>query len=105
MVYQDFTTAYQVIRDLFTSDVKKLVVDNKLLYKRISSYLKDISPEHVKKIELWRDKGALFDCYDIEEQITKSLKRKVWMKSGGHLINEQTEAMVVIDVNSGRCIG
>ena len=50
-------------------------------------------------------KGSLFDYYDIEEQITKSLKRKVWMKSGGHLIIEQTEAMVVIDVNSGRFIG
>ena len=105
LVYKDFATSYQVIRDLFTSDVKKLVVDSKPLYKRISSYLKDVSPEQVKIIEIWRGTGALFDCYDIEEQITKSLKRKVWMKSGGHLIIEQTEAMVVIDVNSGRFIG
>ncbi len=105
LAYKDFDTSDQVIRDLFTLDIKKLVVDDKSLYKRISSYIKDISPEQVKKVELLRGKGALFDRYDIEEQIEKSLRRKVWMKSGGHLIIEHTEAMVVIDVNSGRFIG
>jgi len=105
LVYKDFTTSDQVIRDLFSIDVKKLVVDDKSLYKRIFSYIKDVSPEQAKKIELLRGNGTLFDRFKIEEQIEKSLKRQVWMKSGGHLVIEHTEAMVVIDVNSGRFIG
>ena len=105
LAYKDFTTSDQVIRDLFTPDIKKLVVDDKQLYKRISSYIKDISPEQVKNVQILKYKGSLFDHYDIEEQIEKSLKRKVWLKSGGHLIIEHTEAMVVVDVNSGRFIG
>ena len=105
LVYEDFATSDQVIRDLFTADIKKLVVDDKMLYKRISSYVKDVSSDQVSRIELLRGKDILFDHYNIEEQIEKSLKRKVWMKSGGHLVIEHTEAMVVIDVNSGRFIG
>ena len=105
LVYKDFTTSDQVIRDLYTPDIKKLVVDNKSLHKRIHGYIKDVSPEQAGQIELLRGKGALFDHHDIEDQIDTSLKRKVWMKSGGHLVIEHTEAMVVIDVNSGRFIG
>ena len=105
LVYRDFTTSDQVIRDLFTPQIKRLIVDNKLLFKRISTYIKDVSPEQVKKLELMKGKGAIFNQNKIEEQIDKSLKRKVWMKSGAHLVIEHTEAMVVIDVNSGRYIG
>lgn len=105
LVYMDFATSDQVLRDLFTPDIKKLVVDDKPLYKRISSYIKDVSPTQINKLEILSGKGALFDHYNIEQQIEKSLHRKVWMKSGGHLVIEHTEAMVVIDVNSGRFIG
>tara|TARA_B100000029_G_scaffold9066_1_gene9651 strand:+ start:9466 stop:11016 length:1551 start_codon:yes stop_codon:yes gene_type:complete len=105
LVYRDFTTSVQVIRDLFTPDIKKLVVDDKKLLKRITSYFKEVSPEKIEKIELKKGKSFIFDENKIEEQIDKSLKRKVWMKSGAHLVIEHTEAMVVIDVNSGRYIG
>jgi len=105
LAYMDVTTSDQVIRDLFTPDVNRLVVDNKALYKRISGYIKDVSPNLIQKVELKKGKGSIFDENNIEEQIDKSLKRKVWLKSGAHLIIEHTEAMVVIDVNSGRYIG
>jgi ribonuclease G len=105
LAFKDFTTSDQVIRDLFTSDIKRLVVDSKPLYKRILSYLKEVDPELIKNLELKKGKGSIFDEYSIEEQFEKSLKRKVWMKSGAHLVIEHTEAMVVIDVNSGRFIG
>ena len=105
LVYKDFTTSDQVVRDLFTPQIKRLVVDDKLLFKRISTYVKDVSPNQVKKLELMKGKDAIFNQNKIEEQIDKSLKRKVWMKSGAHLVIEHTEAMVVIDVNSGRYIG
>ena len=105
MVYRDFTTSDQVIRDLFTANVKRLVVDDKQLFKRIITYIKDVNPDQVGKIELMKGKGSIFDQNKIEEQIEKTLKRKVWMKSGAHLVIEHTEAMVVVDVNSGRYIG
>ena len=104
-VFRDFTTSDQVIRDLFTPQVKRLIVDDKALYKRFATYIKDVSPEQLKNLELMKGKGTIFNQDKIEEQIEKSLKRKVWMKSGAHLVIEHTEAMVVIDVNSGRYIG
>ena len=105
LVYRDFTTSDQVIRDLFTANVKRLVVDDKQLFKRIITYIKDVNPDQAEKIELMNGKKSIFDQNKIEEQIEKTLKPKVWMKSGAHLVIEHTEAMVVIDVNSGRYIG
>ena len=104
-VYKDYTTADQVIRDLFTPDVEKIVVDSKVIYKRIANYIKEVSPSQVDKLAIHKGKGSVFDQNNIEEQVDKSLRRKVWMKSGAHLVIEQTEAMLVIDVNSGRYIG
>jgi ribonuclease G len=105
LVYKDFTTSDQVIRDLFTTDISRLVVDSKPLYKRIYNYINDIDSTLAKKLHLKKGKGSIFDEYNIEEQYEKSLKRKVWMKSGAHLVIEHTEAMLVIDVNSGKFIG
>ena len=105
IAYKDFSTADQVIRDMFTVDVDKIVVDSKSIFKRIASYIKEISPDQIFKLSLHKKKGSIFDQYKIEDQIEKSMRRKVWMKSGAHLVIEQTEAMLVIDVNSGRFIG
>ena len=66
---------------------------------------KEINPEQLDKIQLKKNKGYIFDEHNIDEQIKKSLRKKVWLKSGGHLVIEHTEAMVVVDVNSGRFIG
>ncbi|MBC8213554.1 MAG: Rne/Rng family ribonuclease [Candidatus Marinimicrobia bacterium] len=104
-VYQDYSTADQVIRDLFTVDVSKIVVDSKVVFKRIAGYIKEVSPNQIDKLVIHKGKGSVFDQNNIEEQVEKSLRRKVWMKSGAHLVIEQTEAMLVIDVNSGRFIG
>ena len=106
LIYQDFTISDLVIRDLLTPSINKLVIDSKPLYKRIFKLVKEINPEFSSQIILHKSKVPIFDeYYNIEEQIQKTLKAKVWLKSGGHLIIEHTEAMVVIDVNSGRFIG
>ena len=106
LIYQDFTISDLVIRDLFTPNITKLIIDSKPLYKRIFQLVKEIDPEVTSKIVLHKSKVPIFDeYYKIEEQIEKALKSKVWLKSGAHLIIEHTEAMVVIDVNSGRFIG
>jgi len=105
IVYEDYETVDQVIRDLFTSDISKMQIDDKILYKRVHNYVKTVSPNQINCISQFKNKGSIFDNYNIESQIEKSLKQKVWMKSGAHLVIEQTEAMLVIDINSGRYIG
>ncbi|MER3524722.1 MAG: ribonuclease E/G [Ignavibacteria bacterium] len=102
LLYKDLATTSGVIRDLFSNDVSRVVVDSKKLYKEICAYIKYNSPEMLDKIELHKDRQPIFDVYGIEKEIETTLSRKVWLKSGGYIIIEPTEAMVVIDVNSGR---
>lgn len=105
LLYQDLTTTDSVIRDLLTSDVDKVIIDSRDIHKRLTSYLRDVSPSQVNLVELYRGKAPIFSNHDIEGQIDKSLQRKVWLKSGGYIVLEHTEAMLVVDVNSGRFIG
>ncbi len=102
IVHQDLSTTDSVIRDLLTSDVSKVFVDSKKLFKQIKSYVQLIQPDLLEKIELYKSSSSIFDEFKIEEQITTLMGRKVSLPSGGYLIIEHTEAMVVIDVNSGR---
>ncbi len=102
LLYKDMATTSSVIRDLFTDAVERVVVDSKKLYKEIRTYVNTVSPTLVDKIEYYKDRDPIFDANGIEKEIATCLSRKVWMKSGGYVIIEQTEAMVVIDVNSGR---
>jgi len=105
LIYQDLTTTDSVIRDLLTSDVDKVIIDSKEIHKRLTSYLRDVSPSQVNLVEFYRGKAPIFSNHDIEGQIDKTLQRKVWLKSGGYIVLEHTEAMQVVDVNSGRFIG
>ncbi len=102
LVYKDLSTTSSVIRDLFSEDIAKVIVDSKKLHKEIRLYVKWMAPNLVDKIEYYKEKEPVFDAYGIEKEIADALSRKVWLKSGGYIIVEQTEAMVVVDVNSGR---
>ncbi|MCK9426411.1 MAG: Rne/Rng family ribonuclease [Ignavibacteriaceae bacterium] len=102
LVYQDLNTTSSVIRDLFTPDVSKVVIDSKKLHKQIKDYVELVHPELAEKVEYYKSKQSVFEAYKIEEQIKTLFGRKVPMKSGGYLIIDHTEAMVVVDVNSGR---
>ncbi|RKY54838.1 MAG: ribonuclease E/G, partial [Candidatus Neomarinimicrobiota bacterium] len=103
-VYENDSMTSSVIRDMFTSEVESVVVDNKRKFRAIQNYVKDVAPELVERIFFHKD-GSLFSVHGITEETDKLLRRKVWLKSGGHLIIDHTEAMFVIDVNSGRYIG
>ena len=105
LIFQDFTTSDLVIRDLLSENIKDLIIDYKPLYKRIYSIVKSITPNEVNKVQYYKERIPIFDKYKVEDQINKCLQTKAWMKSGAYLIIEHTEAMVVIDVNSGRFIG
>jgi len=102
LIYQDLNTTSSVIRDLFTNDISKVFIDSKKLYKQIKSYVQLVQPSLSDKIESFRGGSSIFDSFKIEEQIKTLMGRKVALPSGGYLIIEHTEAMVVIDVNSGR---
>jgi ribonuclease G len=102
LVYKDMTTTSSVIRDLFSNDVERVTVDSKRLYREIRAYVHMTSPLLVDKIELYKGREPIFDVFGVEKEIDTAMSRKVWLKSGGYVIIEQTEAMVVVDVNSGR---
>ena len=104
LIHKDLGLTSSVIRDLFSPDIDRLVVDSRKLYTLINKYLKDVSPALMPRLELYKHKTPIFDDLKIEDAIAKSLARKIWLKSGGHIIFDQTEAMVVIDVNSGRSV-
>ena len=105
IIYEDLETASSVIRDLFTPDIGKIVIDSKKLYRKLQSYLEDISPNMANRLEHYKLKQSLFESMGIENELDKLLQPKVWLKSGAYLIIEKTEAMVVVDVNSGRFVG
>jgi ribonuclease G len=95
-------TTVSVIRDLFNSDISKIFVDSKKLYKEVKNYLDLVQPAISEKVELYKSAHGIFNTFKIEEQIKTLMGRRVPLPSGGYLIIEHTEAMVVIDVNSGR---
>ena len=97
--------AVRVIRDIFNEDFRKLIIQGNEAWDEITSYLGSIAPELMPKIEKYAGAGDLFADYRVEEQLAKAFDRKVYLPSGGSLVIDRTEAMVVIDVNTGKFIG
>ena len=102
LVFQDTNITSSVLRDLFTYDVTKIICDDKKMYKEVLDYVQWASPNLAGTVELYKDARPLFDVKGVEEEIEMTMSRKVPLPSGGYLFIEKTEAMVVIDVNSGR---
>jgi ribonuclease G len=102
LVFQDTNITSSVLRDLFTYDVTKIICDDKKMYKEVLDYVQWASPNLAGTVELYKDSRPLFDVKGVEEEIEQTMSRKVPLPSGGYLFIEKTEAMVVIDVNSGR---
>ena len=97
--------AVRVIRDIFNEDFRKLIIQGNEAWDEITSYLGSIAPELMPKIEKYAGTGDLFADYRVEEQLAKAFDRKVYLPSGGSLVIDRTEAMVVIDVNTGNFLG
>ncbi len=105
VIYRDISMASSIIRDLYSPEVSSLVVDSRKLYGEIVSYVKVVAPGLTDKIVLYKERVPIFDKYKIEVEIEKCLSRKIWLNGGGYLYFDQTEALVAIDVNSGRFAG
>jgi ribonuclease E len=104
-LYSEPDLAIRVIRDIFNEDFRKLTVQGSQAYEEISNYLGFIAPELVSKLEKYTGTNDLFAEYRVEEQLSKAFDRKVYLPSGGSLVIDRTEAMIVIDVNTGKFIG
>ncbi|MCH8033537.1 MAG: Rne/Rng family ribonuclease [Bacteroidetes bacterium] len=102
LLHQDLNTTSSVIRDLFNSEVSKIFIDSKKLHREIKNYVNLVQPAVADKIEQYKSNAGIFDDFNIEQQISSLMGRKVPLPNGGYLVIEHTEAMVVIDVNSGR---
>lgn len=104
LLHKEMGMTSSVIRDLFSPDISRLVVDSRKIHGEIRKYLTEVSPGLLPRLELYRQNVPVFDAYKIEEQIERGLSRKIWFKKGGYIVFDQTEAMAVIDVNSGRSV-
>ena len=104
-LYQEPDLAVRVIRDIFNEDFRKLTVQGSGAWDEVTNYLGFIAPELTTKIEKYTGTGDLFSDFRVEEQLAKAFDRKVYLPSGGSLVIDRTEAMIVIDVNTGKFIG
>ena len=97
--------AVRVVRDIFNEDFSKLVIEGRDTYATVKEYVDELSPELSDRVEQWVGTQDVFHAHRIDEQLAKGMDRKVWLPSGGTLIIDRTEAMTVIDVNTGKFIG
>ena len=97
--------AVRVIRDVFNEDFRKLIVSGDRTWSTISQYIDEVSPDLAERLEHWTGPEEVFAAHRVDEQLAKGFDRKVWLPSGGTLVIDRTEAMTVIDVNTGRFTG
>ncbi|MEO8275116.1 MAG: Rne/Rng family ribonuclease [Thermoanaerobaculia bacterium] len=105
LMHQDFDLALRLVRDLFSAEFSLLWVDGESIYERIVEFLDQVQPQLVSRVKLDREERGLFERFGLEKEIEAALKPKVWLKSGGYLVINPTEALVAIDVNTGRFVG
>lgn len=105
LLYSDLDLVMRSVRDLMRADVESLVIDSKADFLRIKEFVRTYFQKLAEKIEYYESDEPIFDFYGIEVDISRALGRKVWLKSGGYIVIDQTEAMTVIDVNTGKFVG
>ncbi|MGB9499738.1 MAG: ribonuclease E/G [Dissulfuribacterales bacterium] len=102
LVYKERTLAQRVIRDYFTSDIKEILIDDEVVFNEIRDFIRMISPQHQKIVKRYNADKPIFTKHQLEDQIASIFENRVRLKSGGSIVIEQTEALVSIDVNSGK---
>lgn len=105
LVHSEMDVELRALRDLLSEKVSRVVVDDVRVHKKILSFLNQFMPKYKNTVELYSDAKPLFDLYDIDLELSRSLDRKIWLKSGGYIVIDEAEALVVIDINTGRFVG
>ena len=105
LVHSEMDVELQALRDLMNENVTSVYVDNEEAYRKITKFVGQLMPKYKQNVILYQDQRPLFDLYDIDLEISRSLDRKIWLKSGGYIVIDEAEALVVVDVNTGRYVG
>ncbi len=105
LLHKDLNLVFKAVRDFLTSDVESVVIDSKEQYEEIRSTMSLFGPQYLSRLKLWQGPGNLFQVRGIDDELQKLLKPKIFLPSGGHLIIESTEALTVVDVNTGKFTG
>jgi ribonuclease G len=105
LIYHDLNVVERVLRDQVTSDFNVIWVDTEPEYERILRFFNRFQPNMVKRVKLYTKEAPLFEQFGLKEEMDKALKSKVWLKSGGYIVINQTEALVAIDINTGKYVG
>ncbi len=105
ILYQDLSLTCRIARDLFVEEFSSFLIDDKHEYEKVNEIVDYISPHLKSKVKYYKQKEPIFERYGVEKELEKALARQVWLKSGGYLVFDETEALTVVDVNTGRYIG
>ncbi len=105
LVHRELSMTLRSIRDLYTEDVERIIVDSEEEYRELTDFMNSFMPYMKSSIDLYKDNIPIFDTFGIELDIGKLLDKKVWLKSGGYIVIEETEALCAIDVNTGKYVG
>ncbi len=105
LLYSDLDLVFRSVRDLMSQDVERMIIDSRVEYERIKDFVNTYFEKLADRIELYDGPEPLFDAFGVELDIARALGRRVWLKSGGYIVIDQTEAMTVIDVNTGKFVG
>lgn len=102
LIYQESDLVIRTLRDIFTDEIEEILIDSQIAYQRALDFMSVLSPDYERRVKLYDDNIPLFHKFGVENEIEKIYQKKVNLRSGGHLVIEQTEALVAVDVNSGK---
>lgn len=105
LLYRDHDLLYRILRDYLSKDVHRLLIDDAEAYSKALELVKSLAPELKTKVQLYSEETAIFESFAVETQLEKALRKKVWLDCGAYLIFDQTEALAVVDVNTGKFTG
>ncbi len=105
VLHEEGDLTFRVVRDLFSPEVDEFVVDSREVYDKCAGYVEALVPALRERVRSWEDPTPIFEALGIEKDIEKALRRRVWLKSGGYIVIDHTEALVSIDVNTGKYVG
>ena len=105
LLYEELDLTLRTIRDIFTADIDKLIIDSREEYERAVKFAEDFLPGLRQNIELYESEDPIFDTHGVEIELTDAIEKKVWLKSGGYIVIDQMEALTAIDVNTGKYVG
>ena len=105
ILHKELTITLKAVRDLFTKEIDRLVIDSREEYQSVMEFIETFAPNLRYSVELYEGREPIFDAYGIEMEINRALDKKIWLKSGGYIVIDSTEALTVIDVNTGSYVG